>query len=139
MKNKKQFPEEPVEARKQLLEDNCRSLEDMPIRRYFSKKELSDLKDEQVEIAITLKESEDKKKEYLANVKQTTDPLKKDQKELLVNIKNKYIDEDKQVYAFDNQEEGVMEFYDETGDCVYQRPLMPAERQASILTIAKTG
>ena len=137
--DKNWFKDETPESRLNLLEDNCRSVTTMPIRKEFTPEEIRIFKDKQIKIAMMLDVEDTKKQEFNKEYNATTKVPKADHKELINHIRKGFVDEEMKVFEFDNQEDGVMEFYDVNGDCVFERPLYPNERQTNIHTIGKTG
>ena len=133
------FQEEPLEDRAQFLEDNCKEMTTMPIRHEFTEKELNQKKERQIKLAIDLDVEDTKLAEIKADHKERTKQPRAEQKELIADLRKGFMDEEMQVYVMDNQEEGVMEYYNSAGECVYERPMHPGERQTNIHTIPKTG
>lgn len=136
-KVKTMFDDVPVEERQKMLFDNCQQPEVQPIRKKFTVEEIADFKERQVGIAITLQVEENKKNEFMEEYRKVTKEPKLIQKELLHHIRTGFIEQETELYTFDNQAEGVMEYYDEKGELVYERPLYPREKQTSILTVEK--
>lgn len=138
-KVKNWFKDETPEARLHLLEDNCKEITSMPVRKKFTPEELKRFKDEQISIAMMLDVEDTKKQEFNKEYNAKTKIPKAEHKELINHIRKGFVDEERKVFTFDNQDDKVMEYYDENGDCVYERPLLPNERQTNIHTIAKEG
>lgn len=135
--DKNWFKDETPESRIHLLEDNCMEVTSMPIRKKFTPDEIRDKKEKQVKIAISLDVEDTKKQEFLKEHNLKTKVPKAEHKELIDHIRKGFVDEEMRVFAFDNQDDKVMEYYDDNGICVYERPLLPNERQTNIHTMSK--
>lgn len=97
--------------------------------------ELLDRKEEYAEVGLSLSELEDERKNYLDELKLRTKPKKEHAKGLLSAIKFKSEQRYGIVYSVDDQEEGMMYFFDDNGCCVDARPLTREERQTKLKTI----
>lgn len=135
--DKKLFQTNTEEEREQLLSDNAVDKEQMEVRRTFTADEMVEFKDEHAKLSIELRDEEIKKKIFMDDHNAKVKPLKHDNQILVKNLKDGFIDEHKNVWALDNQEDNVMEFYDINGKCVMQRALHQHERQLKL--IPRTG
>lgn len=133
------FQDEPLEDRAQLLEDNCKTTQTMPVRMEFTPKEIAKFKERHIELSMVLDVEDTKKQEFNAEYNAKTKLPKAENKELISNIRKGFKDEEVVVFLMDNQDDGIMEYYDETGRCVFERSLMPVERQTNLHTIPKEG
>lgn len=133
------FPNEPPEVRLQLMKDNCYNAEEIKQKRFFSEDEKNKLKDDITNDALRSSEIEDQ-------IKSLTQPLKEELKSIkslmrvrLTDVRKGYEDIEATVYCFDDQEEGMMNSYDENGTLVSSRKLYPSERQTKIVALNKVN
>lgn len=122
------------------LEANCVRPEEMGVKDYYTEQEMTDMRKEYAEnstiIAKKMEEYAKLKAEIMAHIK----PAEAQRKYLLTQIRAGFQEVQKQVYLFDDQDNNVMEYYDNTGNFVYGRPLMPTERQTNVISMAiRTG
>jgi len=118
--------------RVQFLRDNCEKVEEKRYMKPFSPDEVSTMKDELSETAISIDDIETKKKEQNALLKQEISPLKTQKSRLLLLIKNKaeLVTEDCfKIVDFDNKEVG---YYNADGILIESRPMRPDEGQRTI-------
>lgn len=66
-------------------------------------------------------------------------PLQEENQTLMQCIKMKSEEKEGVLYHVDDQEEGVMNSYDESGALISSRRLRPDEKQSSIFQISKTN
>lgn len=90
-------------------------------------------------IANTMKvnDLEAKKKAFVASTTNEQKPLKVESIDLLQTLKTKSEKVEGVLYHIDDQDEGMMNSYDEDGNLVSSRRLRPDEKQSSIFSIAK--
>lgn len=131
------FEDLPVEDRAQALKDNCDKAEDISYFKKFSPEELKEMKDELSDLSIKINDLEIKKKELTKQVQMEIDPKKKDVKLILGNLKQKaqYVNEE--CFKFIDHEDGRVGYYNDRGDLIEERPILPEERQKSIFPLAK--
>jgi|AntRauTorckE5430_2_1112549.scaffolds.fasta_scaffold00894_6 hypothetical protein len=98
----------------------------------LTEEEVLDRKEEYAEMGLVISEMEDEKKNYLEAFKERMKPKKEKAQELLSSIKFKSEQRFGNVYSVDDQEEGMMYFFDDSGYCVDARPLTRDERQTRI-------
>ena len=137
IKEKNWFKDETPETRLHLLNDNCKEVQTQPIRKEFSADEIRVFKEDQVKLAMFLDVEDTKKQEFLKEHNAKVKEPKAEHKELINYIRKGFVDKEMTVYVFDNHDDGIMEFYDENGDCVYERPMYPNERQDEHQSINK--
>ncbi len=131
------FQDVSPDKRLTLLQENCTKKETMTLPYEFSAEELEEMRKQNTELAISQDALEDEKAEVVSELNGKIKELKIESRELRNNVKAGKIDIKTEVFAFDNQQDGVMEYYNALGDLVYSRPLMPSEKQMRM--IAKTG
>lgn len=138
-KHKNLFQTHDEEERKQLLADNCVRTEHIEVRREFDDEEMKEMENKHTELSIKVHDEDVKKKVFIDEYKAITKPLKEEKSILIKNLKDGFIAENEEVYCLDNQDEGVMEFYDVHGQCVMQRALFPHEKQTRIVPMTGTN
>ena len=118
--------------RVQFLRDNCEKVEEKRYMKPFSTDEVSTMKDELSETAISIDDIETKKKEQNALLKEEMSPLKTAKTRLLKLIKNKaeLVTEDCFKFVdFDNRQ---VAYYNAEGLQVEERAMRPDEGQRTI-------
>jgi len=94
--------------------------------------ELLDRKEEFAEVGLKLSEMADEKKNFIDHLKLQTKPVTEKSKTLLNAIKFRSEQRFGIIYSVDDQEEGMMYFFDENAYCVDARPLTREERQTKL-------
>lgn len=97
----KPLTEDELAARREMLTDNCIKLGDL----------------------------EEEKKLLTEKIKVKIDPLKEENKTLLLECRTRQAQVDGILYHMANHEEGYMETYDENGELLNSRKLRPEEKQ----------
>lgn len=122
----------------QALKDNAEKSEDFSYFREYQPEELDLVKDQYFQDVSELQNHEELLKEAKETFKTNADPLKKRMQENLVSIRTKgrYVSET--VYLLADHEAGMMEYYNDMGEMVHSRRMLPDERQLRI-KIGKTG
>ena len=114
------------------LEANCLRPEEKVVKKLFEPDEIIDMRKQFMDNSIIIRRATEKlnkaKDEHKAEVKEPTDA----NAYLLANIRSGYVEVNQQVYLYDNQETGMMEYYDAKGELVESRRLTPEERQTRI-------
>lgn len=126
------FEEVAEHFRQNHLRDNAYCIETQKYRKYFTEKELADKNKEFVTIAVDYNREEEVAKEMIEKIKTELREKKKAMVKML-NLVDKGFDEvEGPVYMMDDQLEGYMGYYDETGRLISQRLLKPEEKQLRI-------
>lgn len=123
---KQKFSDVPVEARLQVLIDNCDERRDESYMKDLNQDEL-DVKRETITTNyIRLNDLDEELKDIKGGYKAKMDPLKIENKTLLEQIKTR---KEKVVgMLFDFFEDGMVITYDREGECVGSRRQTPEER-----------
>ena len=130
----KQFmPELSDRERMLILQQNADKIEQTTYQKPLSEEELAIRKDQLTENSIKLGDLEEEKAETVARFKESIDPLKAANKQLLFELRMKQAKVDGTLYHMANHDEGMMETYDDQGELVSTRRLRPDERQGRIL------
>lgn len=121
-----------LSKREQILIDQAVRKEKISLRVDFTDKEIEDLTEEQVKNAIALEKLEQEKKEFMDEWKDKANPKKERQKELLRDLdKGNHVVE-MELYALQNFENDIMEYYDAEGFLKHERPLLQEEYQSRL-------
>lgn len=132
------FNELPQEQRVQALKDNCTKIEERyTVQRFFDKDELDSLREEVSNVSIDISELEDELKEISTPIKNQVKEKKLTLRSKLKLVKQKFDESEEEVYLFADHTEGVMLYYDFSGELISSRRLLPHERQTSIHQINK--
>ena len=129
------FQNIPINDRASMLEANCLKHEEQTVKRQFTHEELEDMR-------ITLTDDSIKNSELEDELKALTKPIREELKnykavirEKLKKLKLKYDENLETVYLFDDQENGMMNTYDVTGELLSSRKLLPSEKQTRIIDL----
>lgn len=118
--------------RVQMLRDNAEKTEKFGYMRNFDDDELANKKDEFAQKNIELRTVEDEFQIVKDDFKGRMKPMKEECYSLLDQIKNKGLFVTEDVYLLANQEAGVMEYYNESGQIVHTRKLNKDEKQMRV-------
>jgi len=127
------FPDSTPGERFQMLQDNCVNMEDAKLKRFYSDEEMGSLREKVTNQAIKLSDLEDQIKILVTPLKEEIKVIKLDQKVNLTQVRMGHEEIAVTLYAFEDQEEGMMGFYDQDGKLVNMRKLYPHERQTRIV------
>lgn len=133
MLNNTQFTEETPGARLQLLQDNCHSREESKLKRFFTEDEIAALREKITTHALRMSDIDEEIKAVSEPLKNSLKQVKADQRVCLTEVRRGFEELPTTLYAFDDQEDGMMGYYDEDGKLVSTRKLYPHERQTRIV------
>ena len=125
--------------RVQFLRDNCEKVEEKRYMKAFSSEDVSTMKDELSETAISIDDIETKKKEQNALLKEEMSPLKTSKTRLLKLIKNKAELVTEDCFKFVDFDTKAVGYYNGEGVLIEERTMRPDEGQRTINMTAKTG
>jgi len=125
------------EERLQMLKDNCNAIEEMEYFQQYSQEELADHKNSLFETDVELHKIKLEKKKVSDELRAKEKPFANEHTRLLTNIKRKGEDVTENVFKFIDDEEGRVIFYNSKGETVFERPLLPTERQTDIFRLKK--
>lgn len=123
----------------QLLADNCDDSEKTKYYRDLSQDELDSRRELLVDNLTKISSAEEELSKHKQTFKMLADPLKLENKTLLVEVKTRKAEVNGQLFHIFNHEEGMRETYDEAGDLVGTRRLLPTERQQRVPFISKAA
>lgn len=133
---RKLLQNENAKERQSILESSADRIEDFSYTKPFTPEQIRVFKDELSTTMIDLNALEDELNAIKDTFKGKMKPLKTQTRTLLTNIKNKseFVNE-KCYVVYEGNEAG---YYNSEGELVYQRPLLPGEKQRTIFSL-KTG
>lgn len=122
------------------LQTNADHIEDGTYFMSFGEEEMSQTKDELSQAAITLSAKESAFEEVKAKHKSEIAPYKKAYNTALQNLRTQGEQIEGKLFLFADQENKMMNYYDQFGDLIRSRRLKPEERQMTIMnSSAKTA
>lgn len=128
------FANLPPHERVQVLRDNAYKVD--PVYTYtreLEEGELQERKDQLSQNMISIDKADQVKKEAMENYKAAVNPLKEQNKQYLQEIRTRAEEVTGEVYMIRDEAEGQMGFYSPEGILLFQRSLLPEERQFSIV------
>jgi hypothetical protein len=131
--DKKVLQTESASERKRILQDTCVRAEEFTYSKQFTPEELTHKKDELAQQDIKLERLEVEKKEVTTDYNTRIKVLKEDRSKTLNGVRTGVEEVTEQVYLLDDQESKKMGYYNSKGELVYERPMMPEERQLRIV------
>jgi len=126
--------------RESFLKDNCDKVENKGYMKQFSPEQLQGHKESLADLSIKIEQVEGEKKEASAYFKAALDPLTKERREMVSNIRQKaeYVSE--LCYMFIDREEKQTGYYNAEGDLIELRPSTADELQPTLfVSMQKTG
>jgi hypothetical protein len=126
-----------AKEREETLESSADKIENFSYTKPFTPDQISVFKDDLSTNLIAYNVMEDELNAIKDSFKQKMKPLKDETKLLLTNIKNKaeFVNE-RCFIIIENDEVG---YYNADGELVYQRPILPGEKQKTIFSIQREG
>ena len=125
--------------RLQLLKDNCDKTEQTKYYKDLSPEELDIKREQLTSKMIQVSDWEDDLSAIKDGFKEKMDPVKRESKELLYQVKTRKELIEGTLYHMADHEASVMETYDENGDFVSSRRLRPDEKQPKLFSIPKAA
>lgn len=119
------------------LQTMAHSVEETTYYRQLTPSELEVRQEKFIANTMKINDLETKKKSFVATTTSEQKPLKIESVELLQTLQTKSEKVEGVLYHIDDQDEGMMNSYDEDGNLVSSRRLRPDEKQSSIFSIAK--
>lgn len=133
------FPNDPVEAREQLLRDNCDQIVERSYTRSFTQNEVNDRRAELEQVSIQVSELEQQLAEIRADYKGRIKPLLERRSKILDELKARGEWVTGECYKFVDVEEGKAGFYAPEGNLLEERPITPEERQRNIIQTTRSA
>lgn len=132
----KQFmPEERPDRRLQMLRDHADKTEETKYYKDLSQEELDIKRERLTDNLIKVSDLEDDLNVIKENFKEKMDPLKRETKELLGQVKTGKEQVEGTLFHIADHQNSVMETWDENGDFVSSRRLRPDEKQPKLFSV----
>ncbi len=128
----KLYQDTPDNEREAMLEANCVRPEEKMVKRHFTHTEITDQRKQFLDNCVIIRRAVEKLNIAKDIFKQETSGVSNENEYLLNNIRSGFVEMKQQVYLFDDQEKGVMNYYDSRGEFLESRRLTPEERQTRI-------
>lgn len=122
-------PEERIE----MLDAQADEVTEEQYLRPYEQYELEEKREEYVKMSLQMEQITQEEADFRAEIKERKDPLTKEMKRVLGNIKQGGENVRGKLYKIVNQEERTTGFYNEDGLCVSQRKALPSELAAPTL------
>lgn len=129
------LPELTESERLLVMEQNANDIEQASYFRALTPDELDAKREQLTNNAIRLSECDDEKKAILQEMKALTDPLIKENKALLLEVKTRHAEVKGKLFHIADYENNYMETYNEAGEMIASRRLRPDEKQPNIFNI----
>lgn len=130
------FPENLSDKdRRDNLQGMAHSVEETTYFKKLSKEDLEVRRETLTENVIKLSKISAEKKDFMASLKEISKPLVVENESLLTSLDTKHAEVEGVLYHVDDQEEGVMNTYDEKGEFIKSRRLRPNEKVASMFNL----
>lgn len=126
------FQEYSLAEREAVIEANSYNQEEMPIQKHFNEDEINEMRKNHVNNAIAIKRKMEEFKKFKMEIDAFIKPLADENTYLLANVRAGYVEVTQQVYLFEDHENGMMNYYDNTGELVHSRRMLPHEKQTKI-------
>lgn len=127
----------PVEDRPAILRDSCDKIEKFSYIRPFEEGELQDMKEKFSSNSVELASLTERLNEQKEKFKGLMKPLQESNKVLIANIRQKgeIINDD--CFVIVSEKTGEVGYYNGAGELVYTRPILPSERQTTIMSVMR--
>ena len=126
-----------LKERLETLENSADKIEEFSYTKPFTPDQILVFKDDLSTAMIELNVFEDELKDVKDEFKAKMKPLKEQTRSLLTNIKNKAEFVSAKCYIMiEGNEAG---YYNADGILVYQRPLLPGEKQKTVFSVMREG
>jgi hypothetical protein len=128
----KLFQDVPENDREALLEGNAHYTEQMPVQKFFTPEDITDMRREATDNQIKIIRANEKLKKAQEEHKAETKVPISDNLYLHNCIRNGFVEVDQQVYWLADWDNRMMICYDRFGIFIKSRRMMPDERQTKI-------
>jgi len=134
--SKTMFADIPEEDRLRVLLDNCDKKEETSYMKELTQYELDTKREQLTSNYISISDLDEELAKIKAGFKEKTEPLKLQNKTLLTEVKTRKEEKKGWLFSFIDAEERVVNVYDEKGEFVSSRRLLPGENAQAKLFIA---
>ena len=129
----------PLDQRQEFIKNHADLVEEGKYFKAYSQEELSATQSEFSDKSIQVVTKEDELKQLSDQLKSEIKKLKAEQRELLSNIQFNGQNIEGKQYGFADQENRVLNYYDEFGGFIRSRRLRPDEIQRTIFPLLRTA
>lgn len=126
------MPDLSVEERLNIMRNNADKVEETNYERDLTPEEVDIKRETLVDNLIAISGHEEKLDEAKAEFKKQAEPLKQENKKLQREVKYKKSEVEGLLFHMANHDDGMMEVYDQNGECVGSRRLRPDEKRQTI-------
>jgi hypothetical protein len=126
------MPGIPNEERESYLKSQCYSHEESIHYRPLSSDEVAASKDSFIDNCDKINKIKDEAKEVMKAFKERIEELEEENHTFMLSVKTKSAEMKEILYGVDDQESGMMHFYNASGDLIKSRRLLPEETQTKI-------
>jgi len=123
------FLEIPKEERIEMLRNNCDDSEEGTYMRDLGSDELDQKREQLTENYIKINDLDEELSQIKGEFKEKINPLKVENKGLLSEVKTRKEQVTGMLFHFDDMQAGIRNTYDEKGEFVSSRRLLPNEKQ----------
>lgn len=127
------------EERKKALEEMADIKEMQNVRRYYSEDEKSQMKDYLATETISLLDQQEEFKEIKKEFNKAIDAHKKEIVKSSKELKRGFSESSETVFGIKDHERDMMDYFDERGNFLNSRRLLPEERQMGMMMELKNG
>lgn len=136
---KRILQDETKKDRLEMLKTNAERSEEFTYPKHLNKEEMTAVKNEVVKGNIEMAKLKEEKQHFMDTWKEKKKPVEKKLNEDLSVARTHVEEVTEVVYLMADQEEGIMEYYNADGVCVFMRPLQVDERQFRIVDKTSEG
>lgn len=129
---KNMFIDEPPEDRFRLLTENCEAREKTTYMKDLTQEELDIKREQHIDNCIVLRDLEEDLKKIKDGFKAQMDPIREKNKTLLSEVKSRKEEKEGWLFTFFDRENSIANVFDENGEFVSSRRMLPAEKQAKL-------
>ena len=133
------LPDVAADKRVDYLKDTCDKVEDFHYMKRFEHNDLELFKNKLSDAMIELNAMEEELTAKKAEYKEKMDPYKETVKENLKLIRDKALSIKEKCFVIYAHEENMAGYYNQYGELVHSRPLLPIEKQRTIMSMLRTG
>lgn len=133
------MPDVDPQERLRLLRDNCDKSEETTYYRDLSVEELDNKRENLVDNLISISALEDDLDVIKKDFKGKIDPLKSVNKILQTEVHIRKAEVKGMLFHIADHDNSVMNTYDENGDFIKSRRLLPTEKQGKLFIASKTA
>lgn len=136
---KQLFEDEAPEKRAELLAANAVNTEPGLVKRIYTAEQIKQMKDSLAEVSVYQAQKIAEFNEFKKKWQVDLNGIEVQRKEVLIGLRDKFYEKEELLYLLENQEDGVMEYYDAEGILVHSRRLLPGEKKVQLTAIRESN